>query len=493
LSRPFDAARYAGLLEGLEATELLLSEVLPGNDVFRLDADYFGKSVLIALQQLSRIGAVRLCAIAKITDGIHESLPFVEDGPVKVLSAKHPRDNFIDTTSYETISQIYNDKNPRTALREGDVLLSTVGTIGNAAVVTGDTLPANSDRHIGIIRLDVDEVSPYFLSTFLVGKYGRAQSLREATGNVQLNLFISKIDQLLVPRFSARFEQQIATQVASAYKTRKQADLRLAEAEQMLLHTLGLDNWQPPEPQSYVRSSRDAFSAGRLDAEYFSPATRAILEELSRHGDVALSDICKVATGFPWQSERFMERGTGVGDAFVRIRDCRPGAILACDLDMLESPYAITQGQPKAKRGDLVVGMDGLKWFYASQLMDACYINQRVAWLSLTDTGFPSEYLLTALNSMVGQRQLLSRMTIAHTVGHITLEDLRHVRIPILTTELRVQVATRARTAIMERLAAIALLDAAKRAVEVAIEDSEAAALAWLATATGQPSPPESA
>jgi hypothetical protein len=42
----------------------------------------------------------------------------------------------------------------------------------------------------GIVRIEKD-FKPYFLSTFILSKYGRFQTLRESTGNVQLNLFIA--------------------------------------------------------------------------------------------------------------------------------------------------------------------------------------------------------------------------------------------------------------------------------------------------------------
>jgi hypothetical protein len=74
LSRPFDAARYEGLLEGLEIAELKLSEILTDNTVFRFDADYFGKLALAAIRRFHAIGAGHLDALATVTDGIHESL-----------------------------------------------------------------------------------------------------------------------------------------------------------------------------------------------------------------------------------------------------------------------------------------------------------------------------------------------------------------------------------------------------------------------------------
>jgi hypothetical protein len=288
---PFDKARYERLLEGLEATEVLLSDVGYDNEVLRIDAEYFGKEVLVAIHRLQSVKAEALERLAFITDGIHTSLPFVEGSEVRVLSAKHPKDNYIAAGPFECVTAEFHAQNPRTALRRNDVLISTVGTIGNAAVVTDDVLPANSDRHIGIIRVRADGPAPFLLSTFLVSRFGRIQSVRETTGNVQPNLFISKIGRLLIPRFTRAFELRIAAQVEDAYKCRKQAVDVLAKAEQTLLHALGLDTWTPPDALSYVRSSRDAFAAGRFDAEYFHPAKSQALADLRAVSDVCVGDL----------------------------------------------------------------------------------------------------------------------------------------------------------------------------------------------------------
>lgn len=212
-------------------SEINLSALSDNNDVLRIDAEYFGKEILATIQQLQSKGALPLLQFASITDGIHTSLPFVDFGPVKVLSAKHPKENYVARSHFETITNAYHAKNPRTALRVNDVLLSTVGTIGNSAVVTADLLPANSDRHIGIIRTKDATLSPHFLSTFLLSRFGRMQSVRETTGNVQPNLFISKIGRLLIPRFSEFLEGAISVAVQDAYATREVSETHLKNSE----------------------------------------------------------------------------------------------------------------------------------------------------------------------------------------------------------------------------------------------------------------------
>ena len=45
----------------------------------------------------------------------------------------------------------------------------------------------------------------------------------------------------------------------------------------------GLDTWKPPEALSYIRSSNEAFAAGRLDAEHFQPKYQVLINTVQKH------------------------------------------------------------------------------------------------------------------------------------------------------------------------------------------------------------------
>jgi type I restriction enzyme M protein len=66
---------------------------------------------------------------------------------------------------------------------------------------------------------------------------------------------------------------------------------------------------------------------------------------------------------------------------------------------------------------------------------------------------------------------------------HLYPRDVANFWIPVLPETEQVRCETLAKQSRALKGRAIRLLDAAKRAVEIAIEDSEAAALAYLATA----------
>ena len=236
----------------------------------RLDAEYYQPHYRELTKKLMAAGAVQVQIFAKVTDGIHGSPEWVEEGGITYLSAKCVKDNYFVLEDAGQISQEQNRLNPRTQARVNDVLVTSVGTIGNAAVVYEDLLPANMDRHLGIIRIRKEaNVDPYYLATFFNSAYGRFQTWRESTGNVQLNLFIEKINTLLVP-IGDRYNK-VGQKARQAYKKYRESKDLYAQAQALLSAELGLDQLKLPAEDVTIRKSSDVAKVGRIDAEYFHP------------------------------------------------------------------------------------------------------------------------------------------------------------------------------------------------------------------------------
>ena len=150
-------------MDGLEAIEISNKEL---NNDFRIDSEYFYKNDLLKINLLNHKEHLLVYNFSTVTDGIHTSIDYDVSSGINLISATSPKFNFFDLSRKAYISKKAHEDNKRTALKKNDVIISTVGTIGNCAVVDDTILPANSDRHVGIIRVH-REFSPYYLSTFL--------------------------------------------------------------------------------------------------------------------------------------------------------------------------------------------------------------------------------------------------------------------------------------------------------------------------------------
>ena len=258
----------------------------------RLDAEYFQPRYLEYEKMLSRLACVTLDDVGRVTDGIHASPDVVDEDGVRYLSAKSVKDNEFSVGDALQISRKQDAENSRTRLREGDLLITTVGTIGNAAVVTPEILPANIDRHLGLVRFNSDApIDSYFAATFLNSTFGRFQTLREATGNVQLNLFIEKIKTLKIPELPVAAAISKATR--NAYDLRSKAAKLISDAEKLLTKTLDLDDLDNSPSLFYERDFTDFQTANRFGAEYFMPCKQCVLDALAKQPGRLLNEHCQ--------------------------------------------------------------------------------------------------------------------------------------------------------------------------------------------------------
>ncbi|MDQ7090959.1 MAG: hypothetical protein Q9M50_10000 [Methylococcales bacterium] len=296
----------------------------------RLDPEYYHPYYLVLNDKLVETKYKKIKNIAFVTDGIHESINFDENSNVKLVSAKAPKENYFDVSGLKNISNEQNIKNPRTQLLENDIIISSVGTIGNCAVVDKEILPANSDRHVGIIRLQNKNFKPQFISTFMLTKYGKFQSLRESTGNVQLSLFVYKINEILVPELPINFQEIIERLCQVARINQKNGETVYTQAQTLLLSELGLTHWQPKHQLTFIKNYSDTQHAERIDAEYYQPKYEEIIKAIKIYsgGWESLEKLAHIKKCIEVGSGQYLDGGV----PFVRVSNISP-------LEMTEEKY----------------------------------------------------------------------------------------------------------------------------------------------------------
>ncbi len=453
------------MLEGLEVSEIMLSML---NEELRIDAEYFSKQNISGIKRLSDFGTIKISDIAEVTDGIHTSIDYDENSCINLISAGSPKENVFDLSRNVFISEKAHKANPRTALRKNDVIISTVGTIGNCAVVDESILPANCDRHVGIIRIKKD-YSPYVLSTFLLSKYGRLQTMRESTGNVQLNLFIYKLKELLIPAFSKDFQSKIETLVKSAHAKLEKSKSLYAQAENLLLCELGmsgenLSEFSKPCGGANVSIKRfsDVFQSGRLDSEYYQKKYDLIEEKISHLETLKISEIGKL-------NDKNFSPEENAEYKYIELADIgTQGEISSCTL--AKGSELPTRARRIVHKGDVLVSsIEGS--------LQSCAIVPSEFDGALCSTGFyviepktmNAETLLILLKSE--NIQLLLKKGCSGTIlTNISKEEFLKIRIPVLPPEIQSKIASLVQSSFVCRTESRQLLQNAKTLVEQEIE-----------------------
>ncbi len=256
------------MLEGLEISEIMLGDVIKNN---RIDAECYRKRNLFLNHIIETFYHKLINDFATVTDGEHGSPDLDDNSGILYLSGHNVKDNVLDLSDVRYCSKELHIKNSRSALTTNSVLLSIVGTVGNASVVYQDLI-ANTDRNVATIKNISSIVNPYYLSTFLNSKFGKYQMQLLSTGNVQplLNLLQVKSIKVCIPNIS--FQSEIEQVVKSAHSNLQQSKSLYSEAEDILLSELGLKGWQPNNKPTNIKQLKESYLAsGRLDAEYYQP------------------------------------------------------------------------------------------------------------------------------------------------------------------------------------------------------------------------------
>lgn len=459
---------------------LKLSVVKMDNDKFRIDSAYFSKSAFHAEEIIVGHpgGFARLGELSKtFRKGIFDikADTYTESG-VPFIRIANLRQGIIDDSDMAYISELVHRAENKTEVTRGDLVLSKTGY---AAASYVQLQRANVSQDVIACRLIGGEFSPIlseYLAAFLNSRLGILLMQRQFQGNVQLHLSLADGEMIPVPIMSPHFQREIAACFSSSFEESTYGKELIAKAEQTLLAELGLANWSPPEPLTYQRRASEVFAAGRMDAEHYRPHFDALLKKLSKAGSMRLGDSITepirrgVSPEYSESGEFLVINSQHVAKVEVELTDNR----------RTTAEFANRPGNRKAivRKSDVLLNSTGYITIGRSQCLleeaDAIVDNHVAILRPKADLN--PVYLACFLNSLPGLWQ--SERGWTGSSGQVA--DYQIWRAP---KPIQKRICDLIQSAHDARHKARRLLDAAKRAVEVAIENDEAAGLAILRAA----------
>ena len=134
-----------------------------------------------------------------ITDGVHNTVKDDCSGEYLLLSCKNivgghlvigPNERRINKETFDKLRK-------RTRLSEGDILVSTVGTVGEIVILLDPPANVEFQRSVGIIKPNISKASPYYIYCALKDKQ---EALKHtAHGAVQQCIFIGDLKNFEIP------------------------------------------------------------------------------------------------------------------------------------------------------------------------------------------------------------------------------------------------------------------------------------------------------
>jgi type I restriction enzyme S subunit len=148
----------------------------------------------------------------RITDGTHQS-PEWESSGVPFLFISNIVDGQITFDTHKFISaETYLELTRRCPIELGDVLYTTVGSYGNAAVVKTNERFA-FQRHIAHIKPDMGKAIPLFLAAMIQSTGVRRQVDKVAKGVAQKTVNLADLKSLMVFAPPLTMQQAFATRI----------------------------------------------------------------------------------------------------------------------------------------------------------------------------------------------------------------------------------------------------------------------------------------
>ncbi len=480
-SSSFDEVKYRALLEGLEISEVMLSYVLNQNDIFRFDSNYFQQKFLqdetvIRKKEYTTLKTLGVDIRSFGAYSLNNEVTYLDKGIpfIRGVNMKKGRISFSD--------MIFIDERANSLLWKSEVkpemiLLSMSGTIGDVAIASKSwSYPMNSNQDIAKIETK-GKINAYFLYSFLMSKFGQNYLKREARGSVQQHVFLSQIEQFEVPIFSSSLDNAIQNTIEQSDDLLFRSNSCYSQAENLLLDALGMADFSPSNENINIKSFKDSFlTTGRLDAEYYQPKYEEMITSIKKLPCKNLDDFIEsYSTGYPYKSDDYLEN-TGI--PLIRINNIKKGF-----LDLSNTAYLPIEQKEISKNdiaveGDILLSMSGT-------IGNSCVIpenvtaliNQRI--MRFTPKGYNPTVLMLILNSIVGAYQL-ERVGTGGVQTNISSNDINKIIIPILPVETQTQIASLVQQSFALKAESETLLDLAKRAVEMAIEIDEAAAMSFI-------------
>lgn len=474
MNSPFNEAKYTALMEGLEATELLLSDVRKDNKKLRIDSNYFSKPMLKVEDKVRtyKNGFDILDDLfIRFVKGIFDiNADSYTDSGIPFLRILNLKNGVINNSNIVFIPTSLHELENKTELKKGDIILSKTAYPA-ASINTFDLCNTSQDTIATTLsNYGKKTYTPEAIVAFLNSELGNKLLWRQFQGNVQLHLSLDDGKKVPIPRFNIELQNRISVCFKKSILNQKNSDSTIKKAEQTLFRILGLENWQSTPALSYERKSSEVFAKARLDSDFFSPKITQLLKILGKDKQ-SIQDVA------PARHKRFIPNNTGTFN-YIEIGGIQQdGTALAEPTEHQEAPSRATW---QVQSGDIITStvrpIRRLSAIITDEQNDFICSS---GFVVLQPTGVAPEVLLTYLKLPV-VCELMDLYTSASLYPAISETDLLNLPFPCIDQQIQQEIVSIVRSARLQKKQSVDLLEAAKHAVEIAIEDSEESAIQYL-------------
>ena len=276
-----------------------------------------------------------------------------------------------------------------------------------------------------------------------------------------------------VPLTGLIFQEKIKNVIEQSEITLYSSKKLYSKAEDILLTELGLKDWEPTDQSATQKNFSDFLSSGRLDAEYYQLKYDELLSHLEQYDTKPLSSIVAISKSIEPGSEAYQDNGT----PFIRVANLSKFGLSDTDIFLDKMDYAATI---RPQKDTILLSKDGSVGIAYKVEQDLDVITSgAILHLNIFNKEFMPDYLTLVLNSIIVKMQA-ERDAGGSIIQHWKPSEIEQVIIPKLSKDIQTKITEKIRESYALKAESKRLLDLAKTAVEVAIEQGEEKAMELL-------------
>jgi restriction endonuclease S subunit len=446
------------------------------NFEFRIDAEYYRAEILKNIRLFDKKDNVVLSDLASFVIGPFGSTVTV-DQYVPSSNFRYVRNKDINDFQISDDEQAYIPEQvymalPRFHIKENDLLITVVGTLGKVAIATKKDVSSIFSCKSTIIR--AKKIDPFYLLVYLNSNVGQLFALRGIRGAIQQGLNLSDLKEIKIFLPSENFQKSIRVIVSKAFISTTEAENLYVQAEQVLLSELNLLNWEPKHRLSVVKNFSEIQNADRIDAEYFQPMYEEVVDRIKQYkkGHVPLVKIIRT-------KDRKFQPKDDVTYRYIELANISTNGNINGFIEALGKELP-TRARSKVNTGDVIVStIEGSLSSIALITDDLDNALCSTGFFVINSERINSETLLVLLKSLVGQLQLKKRCsgTILTAIGD---DEFKRIILPDLPANIQSDIKKKIIEMYTAKALSRRLLDIAKHGVELAIEKDEQDAEKWI-------------
>ncbi|MFX4277373.1 restriction endonuclease subunit S [Aliarcobacter butzleri] len=468
-------------MDGLEAVDLKLNEVLEDNEKFRFDSEFFKKEYLNAYRLIKskpnkQLGDITDTLTDFSANGSYENIAnnftLLDEKNYAYMVRTTDLENqnftqnvkYIDEHSYNFLkkSQIFG----------GEILINKIGSPGRTYIMPKLNIPVSLGMNLFMIKLSKNlQYTEEFIWAFLNSKLGKLIIERKINGTVPLTIDKIAIKTLYIPKLSEVFQLKITDIINLSHQKLEYSKTLYKEAEELLLKEIDLLDFKPSVENISIQSFKDSFgTSGRIDSEYYQPKYDELIEHIKKTKFDKLSNIVNIKKSIEPGSEAYQDEGI----PFIRVSNVTKFDISDTEIHLSKNILKKEDLEELYPSKDtILLSKDGTVGI-AYKIKNETEMITSGALLHLSvkrDDVFP-EYLTLVLNSLIVQLQA-DRDAGGSIIKHWKPSEIQEVLIPIIDNSIQSKIEEKIKKSFELKEESKQLLELAKRAVEVAIEKNE--------------------